>query len=81
VPNQETITYDFLKVSKNGRYLQDKKGKPFLYLDCTAWDLFHRLNREEAVDPTKPNESYFKHFDFILNEAEELRLYIGMLPT
>lgn len=33
------------------------------------------------LDPTKPNEAYFKHVDFIVNKAEELGLYIGMLPT
>jgi Protein of unknown function (DUF4038)/Putative collagen-binding domain of a collagenase len=32
-------------------------------------------------DPTKPNEDYFKHVDFIVNKAEELGLYIGMLPS
>jgi hypothetical protein len=110
----------FLSVSKNGRYLEDKTGKPFLYLGCTAWELFHKLNREEATeylknrankgfsviqavvlaeingirtpnaygdsaligfDPAKPNEKYFEHVDFIVNKAEELSLYIGMLPT
>lgn len=40
----------FLKVSDNGRYLEDKAGKPFLYLGCTAWELFHKLNREEATE-------------------------------
>jgi len=40
----------YLKVSKNGRFLEDKTGKPFLYLGCTAWELFHRLNREEATE-------------------------------
>ena len=117
---KETIKHEFLKVSKNGRYLEDKNDKPFLYLGCTAWELFHKLNREEATeyltnrkekgftviqavvlaeqdglrkpnfygdsaliafDPTKPNEKYFEHVDFIVNKAEELGLYIGMLPT
>src|ERR1700754_3552172 len=32
-------------------------------------------------DPTKPNEAYFRHVDFIVNKAEELGLFIGMLPT
>lgn len=110
----------FLRVSNNGRYLEDKNGKPFLYLGCTAWELFHKLNREEATeylenrkekgftviqavvlaeldglrkpnaygdsalinfDPAQPNQKYFEHVDFIVNKAEELGLYIGMLPT
>ncbi len=37
-----------LKVSKNKRFLQYEDGSPFFYLGDTAWELFHRLNREEA---------------------------------
>ena len=37
-----------LKVSDNRRYLVDGNGKPFFYLADTAWELFHRLSREEA---------------------------------
>jgi len=47
---KESKENQFLKVSKNGRYLEDKTGTPFLYLGCTAWELFHRLNREEATE-------------------------------
>lgn len=118
--NKETPETPFLKVSENYRYLEYSNGKPFIYLGCTAWELFHRLNREEAteylinradkgftviqavvlaeldglktpnpygevplidLDPARPNEKYFKHVDFIVNKAEELGLFIGMLPT
>jgi hypothetical protein len=37
-----------LKVSDNQRFLVYEDGKPFFYLGDTAWELFHRLNREEA---------------------------------
>ena len=37
-----------LKVSENGRFLVREGGEPFFYLADTAWELFHRLNREEA---------------------------------
>jgi hypothetical protein len=37
-----------LKVSDNGRFLVQDNGKPFFYLADTAWELFHRLDREEA---------------------------------
>lgn len=109
-----------LQVSKSNRYLETTDGKPFLWIGDTAWELFHRLNREEAteylknrkakginviqavvlaernglripnpygavpftdLDPAKPNEAYFEHVDFIVNEAEKLGLIIGMLPT
>ncbi len=37
-----------LKVSDNKRFLVKTDGTPFFYLGDTAWELFHRLNREEA---------------------------------
>lgn len=37
-----------LQVSDNDRYLVHKDGTPFFYLGDTAWELFHRLNREEV---------------------------------
>ncbi|MEZ4777199.1 MAG: glycoside hydrolase family 140 protein [Bacteroidia bacterium] len=109
-----------LKVSDNHRYLTFADGKPFYYLGDTAWELFHRLNREEADlyledraakgftviqavvlaelegltvpnayghfpltdnDPTQPVEDYFAHVDYIVNKAESLGMFIGMLPT
>lgn len=38
-----------LKVSDNRRFLVTETGQPFFWLGDTAWELFHRLNREEAV--------------------------------
>jgi len=37
-----------LEVSENRRFLVYEDGRPFFYLGDTAWELFHRLNREEA---------------------------------
>jgi hypothetical protein len=37
-----------LRVSENRRFLVTEDGKPFFWLADTAWELFHRLNREEA---------------------------------
>jgi hypothetical protein len=109
-----------VRVADDKHFLATSDGKPFFYLGDTAWELFHRLNREEAErylknraekrftviqavvlaeldglntanayghtplvdnDPTKPNEDYFKHVDWIVNRADELGLVIGMLPT
>ncbi len=106
-------------VSNNKRFLM-KEGKPFFWMGDTAWELFHRLDREEATyylkkranqgftviqavalaefdglnkpnsygekplfdnDPTKPNDAYFKHVDFIIDKAAEFGLTIGFLPT
>lgn len=109
-----------LKVSPDQHFLLKKNGQPFFWLGDTAWELFHRLNREEAVnylqnrsdkgftviqavvlaeldglntpnaygdkplynnDPEKPVEAYFKHVDFIINEANKRGLIIALLPT
>ena len=114
------LSHGPLKVSENKRFLVHQDGTPFFWLGDTAWELFHRLNREEAHiylrnraerrytviqavvlaeldglndpnsygqkplmdnDPTKPNEEYFKHVDYIVNRANELGMHIGMLPT
>ncbi len=37
-----------LNVSDNKRFLVHEDGTPFFWLGDTAWELFHRLNREEA---------------------------------
>lgn len=111
---------EMLKISDNRRFLTYDDGKPFFYLGDTAWELFHRLDREDADrylrdrarkgftviqavvlaefagltepnaygflpladnDPTRPVEGYFEHVDYVVNRAEELGLFIGMLPT
>ncbi len=38
-----------LKVSENNRFLVTEKGEPFFWMADTAWELFHRCNREEAL--------------------------------
>ena len=37
-----------LKVSESRRHLVTQDGRPFFWLGDTAWELFHRLTREEA---------------------------------
>lgn len=109
-----------LKISDDKRHLVKKDGTPFFWLGDTGWELFHRLNRAEAIeylqnradkgftiiqavalaeldglntpnaygdkplinnDPTKPNEAYFKHVDWVINEANKRGLIIALLPT
>ena len=109
-----------LQVSENQRYLVTEDGEPFFWMADTAWELFHRCDREEAAmylskrasqgfnviqavalaeldglhapnpygarpllddDPSKPNEDYFQHVDFVINLADSLGLYIALLPT
>ncbi|MCB0139410.1 MAG: DUF4038 domain-containing protein, partial [Caldilineaceae bacterium] len=38
-----------LQVTPNGRFLQYADGAPFFYLGDTAWELFHRLDLDEAT--------------------------------
>jgi hypothetical protein len=46
------ISFSFLFVAQiqvsSDRHYLTKGGKPFFWLGDTAWELFHRLNREEA---------------------------------
>ncbi len=37
-----------LRVSDNHRFLVTADGQPFFWLGDTTWELFHRLNREQA---------------------------------
>ena len=39
-----------VKVSDNHRFLVTEDGKPFFYLADTGWELFHRLDRKQAVE-------------------------------
>jgi len=48
-PPTATAAPTKLKVSENRRFLLRENGTPFFYLGDTAWELFHRLNREEAT--------------------------------
>ncbi len=121
-----------IKVNENKRFLLTKEGEPFFWLADTDWELFHRLNREEAqefirirkrqgfnmlqavalaefngirepnrqgdlplikedpsqlattpgADPTnKEQYDYWDHVDFIISQAAEQGMYIGLLPT
>ena len=115
-----------LKVSDNRHFLVNADGRPFFWLGDTAWELFHRLTREEAVtylrhragqrftlvqavalaefdglntpnayghrpllnnDPATPDvkdgpqNDYWDHVDYIVNQAAAAGLYVGFLPT
>jgi len=131
VNSQREQIHGLLKVSDNGHYLVQEDGSPFFWLGDTGWELFHRLNRKEAVgylkkrkeqgfnviqavllsefggltvpnaygslplingdpaklkitpgnDTTKAGEyDYWDHVDFIIKTADELGIYIGLLP-
>ena len=52
-----------LRVSDNRRFLVTETGEPFFWLGDTAWELFHRLRREEA-EQYLANRQH-KHFTVI----------------
>lgn len=39
-----------LKISDNKRFIQTEDGKPFFWTADTAWELFHKLSKEEAAE-------------------------------
>ncbi|MFW6326820.1 MAG: glycoside hydrolase family 140 protein [Bacteroidota bacterium] len=42
-----------LSISEDGRRFENSDGSSFLWLGDTAWELFHKLNREEADEYLK----------------------------
>ncbi len=40
----------YLQLSSNRNFLQTQEGKPFFWLGDTAWELVHRLDRNEVVE-------------------------------
>lgn len=73
-----------LKVSGNQRFFVTEDGAPFFWLGDTAWELFHRLTREEADDYLRDRAA--KGFNVIqavaLAELDGLRIpnAYGKLP-
>src|SRR5690349_15248581 len=117
---QSKLSHGKIVTAPDGHHLQYEDGTPFFWLGDTAWELFHRLTREEIkfyldnrkakgfnviqavvlaefdglkkpnrdgqvplvnLDPTQPNEKYFKLVDDVMNMAFERGLIIGLLPT
>jgi len=109
-----------LKISSDNNYIVTHDNEPFFWLGGTAWELIHRLDKEEIDkyltdraskgftviqtvilaeldglntpnayrekplinnDPTKLNERYFTLVDYVLEKANELGLYIALLPS
>ncbi|MFP4489020.1 MAG: glycoside hydrolase family 140 protein [Bacteroidales bacterium] len=109
-----------LEISSDKQYLVTGEGEPFFWLGGTAWEMIHRLTREETDiyladraskgftviqtvilaeldglntpnayghlplidnDPARLNEEYFEHVDYVIGRAEELGLYIALLPA
>jgi hypothetical protein len=71
------------------RYLENRREKGFTVIQAVILAELDGLNTPNAEgetplidnDPTKPNEKYFKHVDWVINKAAEKGIYIGLLPT
>jgi hypothetical protein len=70
-----TASAKSLIVSPNGRYLHRPDGTPFLYLADTAWELLHRLNREDTEHylTTRASQGFNAVQTVILGERNGLR--------
>lgn len=70
-------------------YLSDRANKGFTVIQTVILAEFNGLKTPNAYgdtpllnnDPSKLNEAYFTHVDYVIEKAHELGLYIALLPT
>lgn len=65
-------------LSEARRYLENRKAKNFRVIQAT---LIHMLHGDETVRTDFNSEAYWKHCDAVISAAEELGLYMGLLPA
>jgi hypothetical protein len=78
-----------LTLAEADRYLTNRAAKGFTVIQAVALAELEGLTTPNAngdipfhdQDPTRPNEAYFRHVDAIVARANELGLFIGLLPT
>jgi hypothetical protein len=71
------------------RYLRNRADKRFTVIQAVVLAEFEGLTVPNANgdlplrnnDPAQPIEEYFAHVDWIVAKANELGLYVGLLPT
>jgi hypothetical protein len=70
-------------------FLANRAAKRFTLIQAVALAEFDGLHAPNAYgdlpltndDPTRPNERYFAHVDWVIAKANALGLYVGLLPT
>lgn len=71
-------------------YLQNRADKGFNVIQAVVLAELDGLRAPNAYgetpfnggyDPSKINEAYFEHVDYIIDKANELGMYVGLLPT
>ena len=78
-----------LTKSEAKAYLQNRADKGFTVIQAVVLAELDGLNTPNAEgqkplinnDPARPNEAYFRHVDFVVDEANKRGLIIAMLPT
>ncbi len=81
--------YQRLKREEADQYLQDRADKGFTVIQAAVLAEQDGLRRPNPyghvplhnMDPTRPNEAYFKHVDYVVNKTQELGMYTALLPT
>ena len=71
------------------KYLKRRSGQGFTIVQAVVLAEFDGLHTPNANgdtplindDPTKPNEKYFQHVDYIIDKAASYNINIGLLPT
>ena len=70
-------------------YLNDRAAKGFTVIQVMGISEFDGLSVPNALgdlpfhgaDPDRPNESYFRHVDWVVAQAAERSLYLALVPT
>ena len=78
-----------LNKTETENYLENRREKGFTVVQAVVLAELDGLNTPNAEgeeplidnDPTRINEVYFRHVDWVIRKAEEKGLVIGLLPT
>jgi hypothetical protein len=78
-----------LNKAETENYLENRREKGFTVIQAVVLAELDGLNTPNAEgekplidnDPTRINEAYFRHVDWVIRKAEEKGLFIGLLPT
>src|SRR5690242_2224692 len=70
-------------------YLEKRARQGFTLIQAVVLAEFEGIRHPNAygdcalieADPTRPNERYFRHVDWVVDQANALGLMVGMLPT
>ncbi len=76
-----------LNKSDTEHYLRNRSGLGFNVIQCVLPGLMglEVPNQEgelllDSMDPSKPNEKYFKHVDWVIDKANEFGIKLAILP-